>query len=104
LGTEYIPNAEQPTKLINVTSFRFGIHYEKTPFLISNEVVNDFGINFGVSVPLSSFWGLSHLNVGATLGQRGNISTTGLVRENYVKLNLGFSLQDITWFSKQRFN
>ena len=24
--------------------------------------------------------------------------------ENYVKLNLGFSLQDITWFSKQRFN
>lgn len=104
IGAEYIPNDDQPLKLINVTSFRFGLHYENTPFLINDEAVNDFGINFGVSVPLSSFWGLSHLNFGTTIGQRGNISTTGLVRENYVKLNLGFSLQDITWFSKQRFN
>ncbi|NVJ46635.1 MAG: hypothetical protein HWE07_05895 [Cytophagia bacterium] len=104
LGAEYIPNIEQPTRLFNVTSFRFGVHYEKTPFLINNETVNDLGINFGVSVPLSSFWGLSHLNLGVTVGQRGNISTAGLVRENYLKLNLGFSLQDITWFSKQRFN
>lgn len=104
VGAEYIPNIEQPTRLLNVTSFRFGVHYEKTPFLINNETVNDFGINFGVSIPLNSFWGLSHVTTGVTLGQRGNISTTGLVRENYVKLNLGFTLQDITWFSKQRFN
>jgi len=104
IGGEFIPNIEQPTRLFNVTSFRFGLHYEKTPFLINNESVNDIGINFGVSLPLTSFWGLSHLNMGMTIGQRGNISTAGLVRENYLKLNLGFSLQDITWFAKQRFN
>lgn len=104
LGGEYIPNIEQPTRLLNVTSFRFGVHYEQTPFLINNQTVNDFGINFGVSLPLTSFWGLSHVNLGATIGQRGNISAVGLVRENYLKLNLGFSLQDLTWFSKQRFN
>lgn len=104
VGTEYIPNYEEPSRLLNVTSFRLGFHYERTPFLVNNEQVNDIGINFGVSVPLSSFWGLSHVNLGATLGQRGNISTAGLVRENYIKLNLGFSLQDLTWFTKQRFN
>ncbi|GHE55982.1 MULTISPECIES: hypothetical protein [Roseivirga] len=103
-GGEFIPNFDQPSKLLNVSSFRFGFHYEKTPFLVNNESVNDVGINFGVSLPLTSFWGLSHVNFGATLGQRGNISTVGLIRENYVTLNLGFSLQDITWFTKQRFN
>ena len=104
LGAEIIPNIEQPTKLFNVTSFRFGFHYEQTPFLINNESVNDFGINFGASLPLNSFWGMSHVTMGVTLGQRGNISTVGLIRENYLKLNLGFSLQDLTWFTKQRFN
>lgn len=104
IGAEFVPNIEQPTKLFNVTSFRFGLHYEQTPFLVNNETVNDFGVNFGLSLPLNSFWGLSHITAGFTLGQRGNISTVGLVRENYLKLNLGFSLQDITWFTKQRFN
>ena len=104
LGGEFIPNYEQPIKLLNVMSFRFGVHYEKTPFMLNNQTINDVGINFGVSIPLNSFWGMSHLNMGVTLGQQGNISTVGLVRENYVKLNLGFSLQDLTWFTKQRFN
>lgn len=104
LGGEFIPNYDQPTSLWNVTSFRFGVHYEKTPFLIDNQVVNDVGINFGVSLPLNSFWGMSHVNVGITLGQQGNISTVGLIRENYLKLNLGFSILDLTWFTKQRFN
>jgi len=104
VGAEYIPNYGQPAKLLNVTSFRLGFHYERTPFIVNNEAVNDFGINFGTSIPLTSFWGISHLNFSTTLGQRGNISSVGLVRENYIKLNIGFSLQDITWFTKQRFN
>lgn len=103
-GADFIPNYSQPTKLLNVMIFRFGVHYEKTPFMINDQTINDLGINFGVSLPLNSFWGMSHLNMGLTLGQQGNISTVGLVRENYLKLNLGFSLQDLTWFTKQRFN
>ncbi|WP_421985085.1 hypothetical protein [Roseivirga sp.] len=102
LGGEFIPNY-QAQKLFSVTSYRFGIHYEQTPFLVNNETIDDIGISFGASLPLNAFWGQAHLNFGATFGRRGNVSN-GLVRENYVKIHLGFSLQDVTWFTRQKFN
>ncbi len=102
VGGEIIPDFET-NKLSNVISYRFGVHLERTPFLINEQNVNDVGINFGASLPLNAFWGLSHMNLGVTLGQRGNVEN-GLVRENYVKINFGFSLQDITWFTRTRFN
>ena len=102
IGGEFIPDF-QTGKLSNVISYRFGIHYERTPFLVNNQNVNDIGINFGASLPLNAFWGFSHMNLGVTLGQRGNVEN-GLVRENYVKVSFGFSIQDITWFTRTRFN
>lgn len=102
LGGEFIPDY-QSQKLISITSYRFGVHYEQTPFLVNNETIDDIGISFGASIPLNAFWGQAHLNLGATFGRRGNVSSS-LVRENYVKIHLGFSLQDVTWFTRQRFN
>ncbi len=102
LGGEFVPDITS-TKLLALTRVRFGIHFEQTPFVINNETINDFGVSFGGSFPLNAFWGRAHLNLGATVGQRGRRSDT-LVRENYFKINLGFSLQDVTWFTRQRFN
>lgn len=102
VGGELIPNF-LTNKLSNQISYRFGVHFERTPFLVNEQNVNDVGINFGASLPLNSFWGISHMNLGVTLGQRGNVEN-GLVRENYVKVNFGFSIQDITWFTRTRFN
>ncbi len=102
VGGEFIPDI-QTNKLSNVISYRFGVHFERTPFLVNNQNVNDLGINFGASIPLNAFWGLSHLNLGVTLGQRGNVEN-GLVREDYVKVHFGFSIQDVTWFTRTRFN
>ncbi|OEK06984.1 hypothetical protein BFP71_04820 [Roseivirga misakiensis] len=102
LGGEFIPNY-QAQKLFSVTSYRFGVHYEQTPFLVNNETIDDIGISIGASLPLNAFWGQAYLNFGTTFGRRGNVSN-GLVRENYVKIHLGFSLQDATWFTRQKFN
>lgn len=102
IGGEIIPNY-QDLKLLNRISYRFGVHYERTPYTVNNQDVNDIGINFGTSVPLSAFWGVSHVNLGVTFGRRGNI-TEERVRENYIKINLGFSIQDLTWFSRGKFD
>ena len=101
-GGEFIPDI-QTNKFSNVISYRFGIHFERTPFLVNEQNVNDLGVNFGASLPLNGFWGRSHVNIGVTLGRRGNVEN-GLVRENYVKLSFGFSIQDVTWFTRTRFN
>ena len=102
LGGQFTPNI-QSNKLLSLISYRFGFHFEQSPYFVNNESINDIGINFGLSVPLNAIWGTGYLNLGATLGQRGNVSND-LVRENYVKIHIGFSLQDITWFTRQRFN
>lgn len=101
-GVELLPDF-QSTRNLKRINYRFGVHYEQTPYVIDNNVVNDIGISFGLSQPLNAIWGLSHINIGGTLGQRGNI-TGDMVRERYVKIYIGFSLQDVTWFSKTRFN
>lgn len=102
IGGEIVPNY-QDLKLLNRISYRFGVHYERTPYLVNGQDVNDIGINLGASVPLSAFWGVSHVNLGATFGRRGNI-TNDRIRENYFKIHLGFSLQDLTWFSRGKFD
>lgn len=102
VGGEYLPDY-QSTKYLSRLTYRFGFHYEQTPYLIDNRKVNDIGVSFGASIPLNAVWGLSHLNFGGEVGQRGSI-TDGMVRENYIKVYLGFSLQDVTWFAKTRFN
>jgi len=102
VGGELSPDF-QSTKFFNRVIYRFGAHYEQTQYVVDDNTVNDFGISFGLSMPLNAVWGLSHVNLGGTLGQRGAI-TDGLVRERYIKVYLGFSLQDVTWFSRSRFN
>ena len=102
VGGELLPNFQSP-KYLGRISYRFGVHYERTPYLVNNDEVNDLGISFGAALPLNAFWGLSHINVGATIGQRGDTSN-GKIREDYIKVYLGFSLQDVTWFARQKFN
>lgn len=102
VGGELLPDY-QSVKFGQRLTYRFGVHYEQTPYLIDNTPVNDFGISFGASVPLNAVWGLSHLTLGGEVGQRGKTSGN-MVRENYIKVYLGFSLQDVTWFARTRFN
>lgn len=102
VGGEFTPSFQE-TKLASRFTYRFGVHFEKTPYLVNSEVINDFGINFGMSIPLNAFWGVSNVIMGATIGSRGNV-TEGRIRENYFKINLGFSLQDQTWFARQKYN
>jgi len=102
VGGEILPDY-QSNKFTQRITYRFGLHYEQTPFVVEDTAIEDFGISFGGSIPLNAVWGLSHLNFGSTIGQRGAIGGS-LVRERYIKIYLGFSLQDVTWFSKTRFN
>lgn len=105
IGGSYIPNFSQTTSsILEVISYRLGVHYEQTPYFVSGENIDDFGLSLGFSIPLNAVWGYSNINFGMTIGSRGNINTVNLIRENYLKFSLGFSLQDITWFAKQRFN
>lgn len=97
LGGQFTPDFAAVDNLLKRSTFRAGIEYQETPYILNNTKVNDLGINFGGSVPVNS---LSLLNFAVKLGTRGT-TANGLIRENYVSFTLGFSLNDNSWFFKR---
>lgn len=99
LGGQIVPDYSSIDNMFKRSTFRFGIVYHETPFMVRDIQVNDLGISFGGSVPLNA---LSLMNFAVKLGRRGAL-TNGLILENYVGFTLGFSLNDNTWFYKRVF-
>lgn len=99
LGGFYIPKYDSFTNYLSRIVYRAGIRLENTGLNIQNQTIKDFGINFGLGLPMS---GLSKINIGVELGQLGTLDA-GLVKENYTNIMLGFSLSDV-WFIKRKYD
>ncbi len=97
MGGYYTPKFNSITSYWQRATYRAGITYKKTGLLVNNTEINDFGISFGVALPMK---GLSNINLGFELGTRGK-TTNGLVKENYFNFRLGLSLSD-KWFRKNQ--
>lgn len=80
--------------------YRAGIRYENTGLKIQNEAINEFGMSFGVGLPVGNAF--SNVNFGIEVGQRGTINQN-LVKENFVNFQLSLSLND-RWFVKRKYN
>ncbi|MBD3629182.1 hypothetical protein [Cyclobacterium sp.] len=99
LGGQYIPDAFSLESMLSRSTFRAGLEYERLPYLLNQNQIDDIGINFGTSLPIYS---LSLLNLAVKVGTRGTVND-GLVRENYFKVSLGISINDNSWFYKKVF-
>lgn len=100
LGIEYIPDKFSIRSTLKRFAYRAGIRYEKSYVLINNQQLNDFGISFGVGLPV--YRSNSTINLSAEVGKRGRTSVN-LIREDYFKFNLTVNLYDL-WFIKRRFD
>jgi hypothetical protein len=96
-GGQFTPGFSAGSSLIKRSTIRAGVEYQQTPYVVNQTEINDIGINFGASVPISS---LSLVNFALKFGSRGTLEN-GLIRENYFNVTLGFSLNDNTWFYKR---
>ncbi|HMG90478.1 MAG TPA: hypothetical protein VK589_10465 [Chryseolinea sp.] len=79
-------------------TFRTGVSFEQYPFLANNNVVKDYGINFGFSLPA----GRSSMDFAVKLGKRGN-RKENIIEESYFKLYFGITFND-QWFIKRKFD
>ena len=98
-GIEFIPDAQNVDKYLKRSTYRFGIFFKKSPYLINNNQINNFGLNLGLSLPVGS---LSRINAAVEMGIRGSVDKT-FVRERYFKFVLGSSINNI-WFIKRKFD
>ena len=99
VGIEFIPKFNDVNSYIKRIKYRFGVNYEQVPYITQNSTINDFGINFGWSLPVNV---VSSVDMGFKLGQRGTTDNS-LVRERYFKFVLGATIND-RWFVRRRYD
>ena len=103
IGGFYVPNYRSLSSYFKRVTYRAGLRYENTGLVVNQESINEFGISFGLGLPMGAQTGLfSELNFGFEYGQRGT-TNQNLIQENFFNLNLSLSLSD-RWFQKRKYN
>ncbi|PKQ43868.1 hypothetical protein [Confluentibacter flavum] len=104
LGGFYIPDYDSfetsMSSYFKRLVYRGGLHYEKTGLNINNESINEFGISFGVGIPVGTMF--SNANLGFEIGKRGT-TNSNLIQENFINFQISLSLND-RWFEKSKYN
>jgi hypothetical protein len=99
VGGFFTPSTKQFASYFKKITYRGGFVYEKTGLIINSEEIEDLGMTLGFGLPISG--SLSNVNLGFQFGKKGTISNN-LVQENYLMVNIGFSLND-KWFVKSKY-
>ena len=99
-GMYFIPDYASFTSYLKRVNYRAGLRYDKTGLVINGKEINNFGITFGLGLPLGGSF--SNLNLGFELGRRGT-TAANLIEESYFKMSIGISLND-RWFQKRKIN
>jgi len=100
LGGQFRPSPVDIGKYYERINYRAGFRFEQSYLEIRNTRINDFGISFGVGLPMKK--SKSTMNIAVELGTQGTTDNQ-LIKENYMRLTIGTSLQE-RWFLKRRFN
>ncbi|QIE59406.1 hypothetical protein G5B37_07450 [Rasiella rasia] len=97
VGGYYIPNYNSIGNYWQRVVYRGGFRFEETGINVNGQDINEFGISFGVGLPVGRLF--SNVNLGFEIGSRGT-KDFGLVKENFFNTFLSFSLND-RWFEKR---
>ena len=98
IGGFIIPKYNSISSYWNRVAYRAGFNYKKLGLVVRGTEINEYGISFGVSLPIGLR--LSNFNLGFELGKRGT-TDNNLVKENFYNFRLSLSLND-KWFRKQK--
>jgi len=94
-GMQWLPKTASENYL-NLINYRAGVAYTRLPYVINGKPVNDMSVSLGFSLPVGQL--VNSVNLSLTGGQRGTL-TEGQIRERYIKIGLGLSLND-RWFQR----
>ncbi len=98
IGAEYSPNASSYNNYLQRIRYRAGFYYKDDPRL---EDLKNYALTLGFGLPVILPRGqTSFVNIAFEFGR---FETDNQIDENFMKLSLGFTLNDGTWFYKRKF-
>lgn len=100
-GVEIIPDIFSYNRYMKRVRYRAGAYYRQDPRSVSGTDLDDVGISLGLGFPLIlPRQQTSFINLGIEAGRLGAQSP---IEETYVRMTLGFTFNDNSWFFKRRF-
>lgn len=100
-GIQYIPNRMDIRSDFKRWSYRAGIVYGTSYIVKDGYQSNDFSGTIGLGIPVEREW-FSQLNIALEYGKMGALRD-GQVRNNFLKLNVGFSFAARGWFVRFKY-
>jgi len=98
VGGFYTPKMNSLGNYFQRMTYRAGFNYQQTGLVVNETEINEYGISFGVSLPMGLK--ISNVNLGIELGKRGT-TDNNLIEEQFFNFRLSLSLND-KWFRKQK--
>lgn len=102
VGGFFIPNYNAFSGYLKRVVYRAGFNFANTGLVIKDESINEFGISFGLGLPVGNQSLFSNANIGLEFGQRGT-TKQNLIQENFVNFNISLSLSS-RWFRQKKYN
>lgn len=116
LGLEWTPKSgiyafDNNVSFMQRLHYRVGFNYTQTELLIENNLgqnigIDNYGMSFGLGIPILVGNSFTNINFGASLGNLGT-TENGLIQEKYMGLYFGISLTPPLaerWFLKRKYN
>ncbi|MEO6328042.1 MAG: hypothetical protein ABIO55_03885 [Ginsengibacter sp.] len=105
VGFQFFPATLESKKYWNFVKYRFGLYFGPD-YITAGNKLPQYGITAGASFPLklkTNFYETQHsiMNIGVEYGNRGDKNNN--IRENILRITLGFSLSDI-WFRRYKYD
>ncbi|MFC0603006.1 hypothetical protein [Winogradskyella pulchriflava] len=102
VGGFYIPDYNAFSGYFKRVVYRAGFNFGNTGLVIKDESIKEFGISFGLGLPIGNRNLFSNANFGVELGKRGT-TKKNLIQENFINFNLSLSLNS-RWFRQKKYN
>lgn len=100
VGGEFTPVGSITASYWKRVKYRLGFRYNKTYLNIRENQINEFGITFGMGLPIPRSF--STFNIALEVGRKGT-TAAGLIQNNYFRITLGISVWE-RWFVKNKYN
>jgi hypothetical protein len=103
IGGQITPDITSINSYWSKVDYRLGFSYDKTYIKLTDNDVKQMALSFGLGLPLANSRNAFYkLNFTTEFGRRGTMVTNDL-RENYINLHLGFTIND-RWFQRFKFD
>lgn len=101
VGGTFLPDVKGFGNILERSIYKWGIYYKKDPRSFNNNILTNYGVTLGTSLPFYYQKSFSRVNLCFDLGRR---LVGDLLKENYVQLKIGINFNDDQWFLKTRYN